>query len=376
MLRLPVLKLRDLADRLDCRLEGDGGVEIRRVAGIETAEAGDLTFFANPRYATALRSTRAAAVILAEDAPTAPCPMLRTAEPYLAFARAVELFTDTVRPTPGIDPASCVAADAALGDGVSVGPFVSISAGAVVGPRTVIHPHVTVGAGVTIGADCVIHAQAALREGVVLGDRVVVQNGAVIGSDGFGFARRPDGTHQKIPQHGGLVVEDDVEIGALVAIDRPALGETRIAAGAKIDNLVQVGHGVKIGRNALLAAQVGIAGSTVVEDDVVLAGQVGVNGHITIGKGARATGQTGITNDVPPGSFVSGLPAVENRAWRKAASSFVQLPALRRRVAALERRYAELERGNRLSTGNGPPGGDAQGGVDPPNGPGPGKADG
>ena len=365
-----------MADRLDCRLEGDGGVEIRRVAGIETAEAGDLTFFANPRYATALRSTGAAAVILAEDAPAAPCPMLRTAEPYLAFARAVELFADAPAPTPGIHPTSHIAADAEVGDGVSVGPFVSIGAGTAVGPRTVIHPHVTVGAGATIGADCVIHAQAALREGVVLGDRVVVQNGAVIGSDGFGFARRPDGTHQKIPQHGGLVIEDDVEIGALVAIDRPALGETRIAAGAKIDNLVQVGHGVKIGRNALLAAQVGIAGSTVVEDDVVLAGQVGVNGHITIGKGARATGQTGITNDVPPGAFVSGLPAVENRAWRKAASSFVQLPALRRRVAALERRCAELERGNRLSTGNGPPDGDGQGGVAPPNGPGPGKAGG
>ena len=369
MIRLRVLKLRDLADRLDCRLEGDGDVEIRRVAGIEAAEAGDLTFFANPRYTTALRSTRAAAVILADDAPAAPCPMLRTAEPYLAFARAVELFADGPAPAPGIDSASQVAADAKLGDGVSVGPFVFIGSGAVVGPRTVVHPNVTIGAGATIGADCVIHAQAALREGVVLGDRVVVQNGAVIGSDGFGFARRPDGTHQKIPQHGGLVIEDDVEIGALVAIDRPALGETRIAAGAKIDNLVQVGHGVRIGRNALLAAQVGIAGSTVVEDDVVLAGQVGVNGHITIGKGARATGQTGITNDVPPGSFVSGLPAIENRAWRKAASSFVQLPALRKRVAALERRCAELERRGPPSTGNCPTGEDAESAVKPPNRP-------
>ena len=343
MIRLPLLKLRDLAGRLDCRLEGDGDVEIRRVAGIETADASDLTFFVNPRYTTALRSTRAAAVILADDAPVAPCPMLRAAEPYLAFARAVELFTDYAPPEPGVDPASRVAADAKLGEGVSVGPFVSVGPGAVVGPRTVIHSHVAIGAGVTVGADCVIHAQAALRERVVLGDRVVVQNGAVLGSDGFGFARRPDGTHQKIPQHGALVIEDDVEIGALVAIDRPALGETRIAAGAKIDNLVQIGHGVKIGRNALLAAQVGIAGSTVVEDDVTLAGQVGVNGHITIGKGVRATGQTGITNDVPPGSFVSGLPAIENRAWRKAASSFVQLPALRKRVAALERRCTELE---------------------------------
>ena len=343
MLHWAGLKLCDLAERLDCRLEGDGGVEIRGLAGIETAEAGDLTFFANSRYAKALRSTRAAAVILADDAPAAPCPMLRTASPYLAFARAVELFTDDAPHAPGVDPASCVADDAKLGDGVSVGPFVSIGAGAVVGPRTVVHPHVTIGAGATIGADCVIHAQAALRERVVLGDRVVVQNGAVIGSDGFGFARRPDGAHQKIPQHGGLVIEDDVEIGALAAIDRPALGETRIAAGAKIDNLVQIGHGVKVGRNALLAAQVGIAGSTVVGDDVVLAGQVGVNGHITLGKGARATGQTGITSSLPPGAFVSGLPAIENRAWRKAASSFAQLPALRRRVAALERRCAELE---------------------------------
>ena len=389
MINSLVLKLRDLAERLDCRLEGDGDVEIRRLAGIETAEAGDLTFFVNPRYTTALRSTRAAAVILADDVPAAPCAMLRTGAPYLAFARAVELFTDAPPPPPGVDSASHVAGDAKLGDGVSVGPFVSIGSGAVVGPRTIIHPHVYIGPGVTIGADCVVHAQAActrrrlregvvlgdrvvvqngavigsdgfgfarrpdgthqaaLREGVVLGDRVVVQNGAVIGSDGFGFARRPDGTHQKIPQHGGLVIEDDVEIGALVAIDRPALGETRIAAGAKIDNLVQVGHGVRIGRNALLAAQVGIAGSTVIGDDVVLAGQVGVNGHITIGKGVRATGQTGITNDVPPGSFVSGLPAIENRAWRKAASSFVQLPALRNRIAALERRCAELEQPRR-----------------------------
>lgn len=332
------------------------------MAAIETAEAGDLTFFANTRYTTALRSTRASAVILADDAPTAPCPMLRAAEPYLAFARAVELFTSAAPLEPGIDPASRVAGDAKLGEGVSVGPFVSIGPGTVVGPRTVIHPHVTIGAGVTIGADCLIHAQATLRERVVLGDRVVIQNGAVIGSDGFGFARRPDGTHQKIPQRGGLFIEDDVEIGALVAIDRPALGETRIAAGAKIDNLVQVGHGVKIGRNALLAAQVGIAGSTVVEDDVTLAGQVGVNGHITIGQGVRATGQTGITNDVPPGSFVSGLPAIENRAWRKAASSFVQLPALRKRIATLERRCAELEgRGRPHPRDAGKPGGSGPG---------------
>jgi len=337
------LKLREVATRLECRLEGDGEIEIHRVAGIDSAQAGDLTFFVNPRYATALRSTRAAAVILADDAEPAPCPMLRTQAPYLAFANAVALFADTVAPVTGVDSASCIAEDAQLSEGVSVGPFVSIGSGVSVGPRTVIHPGVHIGPGATIGADCLIHSHVAVRERVVIGDRVVVQNGAVIGSDGYGFARRSDGTHQKIPQVGGVVIEDDVEIGAHVAVDRPAVGETRIQAGAKIDNLVQVGHAVKIGRNALLAAQVGIAGSTTIEDDVVLAGQVGVNGHVTVGKGTRATGQTGITNTVPAGSFVSGLPAIDNRAWRKAAASFKLIPALRKRVAELERRLADLE---------------------------------
>lgn len=337
------LKLREVAARLECRLEGDGEIEIRRVAGIDTAQAGDLTFFANPRYATALRSTRAAAVILADDAEPAPCPTLRTQTPYLAFAHAVALFADEIAPAPGIDSASSIAADARLGDGVSIGAFVSIGSGVSVGPRTVVHPGVHIGPGATIGADCVIHSHVAVRERVVIGDRVVLQNAAVIGSDGFGFARRPDGTHQKIPQVGDVVIEDDVEIGAQVAIDRPAFGETRIRAGAKIDNLVQIGHAVQVGRNALLAAQVGIAGSTTIEADVVLAGQVGVNAHVTVGQGTRATGQTGITNSVPAGSFVSGLPAIDNRAWRKAATSFTLLPVLRKRVAALERRLAELE---------------------------------
>ena len=337
------LKLREVAIRLECRLEGDGEIEIGRVAGIDTAQAGELTFFVNPRYATALRSTRAAAVILADDAEPAPCAMLRSASPYLAFANAVALFAEQTAPAPGIDSASSIATDACLGDGVSIGPFVSIASGVSIGPRTVVHPGVHIGADTTIGADCVIHSHVAVRERVVIGDRVVLQNASVIGSDGFGFAKRPDGTHQKIPQVGGVVIEDDVEIGAQVAIDRPAIGETRIRAGTKIDNLVQIGHAVQVGRNVLLAAQVGIAGSTTLEADVVLAGQVGVNSGVTIGEGTRATGQTGITRSVAAGSFVSGLPAIDNRAWRKAATSFTLLPALRKRVAALERRLAELE---------------------------------
>jgi UDP-3-O-[3-hydroxymyristoyl] glucosamine N-acyltransferase len=343
MIYCAVLKLREVAASLECRLEGDGEIDIRGVASIENARPGDLTFFANRRYSTALRTTKAGAVILGVDAEAAPCAMLRSTAPYLAFANAVSLFADVATPTAGVDAQSSIAPDARLGEGVSIGPFVSIGAGVVVGARTVLHPGTHIGAGATIGADCVIHSQVAIRERVAIGDRVVLQNAAVIGSDGYGFAQRPDGTHQKIPQLGGVVLEDDVEVGAHVAIDRPAVGETRIQAGAKIDNLVQIGHGVKVGRNALLAAQVGIAGSTTIEDDVVLAGQVGVNGHVTVGKGTRATGQTGITNTVPAGSFISGLPAIDNRAWRKAASSFGLLPELRKRVAALERRLAELE---------------------------------
>ena len=345
MIYCAVLKLREVAARLECRLEGDGEVDIRRVAGIDAAQAGDLTFFANPRYAAALRSTQATAVILATGAEMAPCAMLRTETPYLAFANAVALFADEVPPAPGVDPASSIAADVRLGEGVAIGPFVAIGSGASVGPRTVIHPGAYVGPGAQIGADCVIHSHVAVRERVEIGDRVVLQNAAVIGSDGYGFARRADGTHLKIPQVGGVVIEDDVEIGAHVAIDRPAVGETRVRAGAKIDNLVQIGHAVQVGRNALLAAQVGIAGSTIIEDDVVLAGQVGVNGHVRVGKGTRVTGQTGITKTVPAGSFISGLPAIDNRIWRKAAASFQLLPALRKRVAALERRLAALEGG-------------------------------
>ena len=212
-----------------------------------------------------------------------------------------------------------------------------------IGARTILYPHVSVGRDAEIGADCVIHAHVSIRERVRLGDRVVLQDGVVIGADGYGFARRRDGTHEKIPQVGGVVIEDDVEIGANTTVDRPAVGETRIGAGSKIDNLVQIAHGVQVGRNVLLAAQVGVAGSSVIEDQVTLAGQVGVAGHLTIGKGTIATAQTGIPNSVDPGSFISGYPAIPNRDWLKSSAVFRKLPELRRLLADLERRIAELE---------------------------------
>ena len=337
------MKLQDIAARIDCRLEGDGTIDIRGVAGIEDAGPGDLTFFTNPKYAAELRTTHASAVILGDTAEAAPCAMLRARQPYLAFARAVALFQDPWRPAPGVHRLAFVDAGVSLGDDVSIGPFAVVEHGARIGARTIVHAHAVVGRQTEVGDDCVIHAGVSLREHIRLGHRVVVQDGAVIGSDGFGFARRPDGTHQKIPQIGGIVIEDDVEIGANTTIDRPAVGETRIGAGTKIDNLVQIAHGVAIGRNVLLAAQVGIAGSVTVEDDVTLAGQVGVAGHITLGKGVIATAQTGIPNSVAPGELVSGYPAIPNRAWLRSSAVFRKLPELKKQVAELERRIRELE---------------------------------
>ena len=340
------MKLETIAARLGCTLEGDGAIDITRVAAIESAGPGDLTFFANPRYAAALRRTRASAVIAGERVDDAPCAVLRTKEPYLAFARAVALFADTTPPPPGIHARAYVAEGAEVAADASIGALSYVGEGARIGARTIVHPNVTIGRGAAIGDDCVIHAGVSIRERVRLGNRVIVQDGAVIGGEGFGFARRADGSHEKIPQVGDVVLEDDVEVGANSTIDRPAVGETRIGAGTKIDNLVQVAHGVAIGRRVLLAAQVGIAGSSVIEDDVTLAGQVGVSGHITIGKGVVATAQTGIPNSVEPGALISGYPAIPNREWLKASAVFRRLPELRKAVADLERRLASLEQGS------------------------------
>lgn len=337
------MKLREIAEHLGCRLEGDGNIDIVRVTGIEEAGAGDLTFFTNLKYAAHLKRTGASAVIAGDQGPGAPCAVLRTAHPYLAFARAVALFADPWTPPSGVHRLADVAAGATVDPTASVGAFVVIDDGAQVGARTVIHPHAVIARGARLGIDCVIHSHASVRERVQIGNRVVIQNGAVVGSDGFGFARTPEGTHHKIPQVGGVVIEDDVEIGANAAIDRPAVGETRIGAGSKIDNLVQVGHGVTVGRNVLLAAQVGISGSSTIEDAVTLAGQVGVAGHITIGKGTIATAQTGVPNSVDPGSFISGYPAINNRDWLRASAVFRRLPDLRKAVARLQARLADLE---------------------------------
>jgi UDP-3-O-[3-hydroxymyristoyl] glucosamine N-acyltransferase len=226
---------------------------------------------------------------------------------------------------------------------VSVGPFAWIGARATIGARCVIHPHVAIYPGASLGDDCLVHAHVSIRERCRIGHRVILQNGVVIGSDGYGFAPRPDGTYQKIPQTAPVVIENDVEIGANSTIDRPAVGETRIQSGTKIDNLVTVAHGVHVGKNVMLVAQVGIAGSTTIGDSVILAGQVGVAGHLHVGARTRATAQTGIPNSVPEDSLISGYPAIDNRDWLKASAVFRRLPELKKAVADLERRLAELE---------------------------------
>ena len=337
------MTLHDLATRLGCRLEGDGTIEITGVAGIEQAQPGQVTFLANPKYHGALATTRASAVIVDETVPVAACAALRTPEPYVAFARAAELFASIPRPPAGVDACSAIGRDVRFGRNVAVGPFVTIGDGAAIGDNTVIYSHAAIGPGTTIGADCILYSHVAVRERITIGDRVILHSGVVVGSDGFGFARRKDGTHYKIPQAGTIVLEEDVELGANTCVDRPAVGETRIGAGTKIDNLVQVAHGIHMGQRVLLAAQTGIAGSTTVEDDVVFAGQVGVAGHITIGKGTVATAQTGISNSTDPGSFVSGYPAISNRNWRKSSVLFKKLPELKKTLEDLERRVAELE---------------------------------
>jgi UDP-3-O-[3-hydroxymyristoyl] glucosamine N-acyltransferase len=336
------MRLRELAERLGCRLEGDGTIDILRVAAIDAAGPGDVTFLANPKYLPALASTGASAVIARADVPEGPCAMLRTDDPYLAFARAVGLFAPETRPAPGVHALAAIATSAAIGRDVSIGPFVAIGEEARIGDRTLIFPNVTIGPGAVIGDDCVIHANVAIRERVTLGHRVTLQNGVVIGGDGFGFVRRSDGSHEKIPQVATVIIEDDVELGANTTVDRPAVGETRIKRGTKIDNLVQVAHGVTVGRNVLMAAQVGIAGSTDIGDDVMFGGQVGVGGHLTIGKGAVAVGQSGVTNSIEAGAMVAGYPAIDSREWRKASVIFRRLPELKRRIEELEARVAEL----------------------------------
>lgn len=337
------MKLRELAALLGCELEGDGDIDIMRVATLEQAGAGDVAFLANRKYAANLPHTRASAVIVGTAVNGAPCAVLRTKNPYLAFALATQTLYPAKRPEPGVHPTAIVAADAVIGNDVSIGPFVVIESGVRIGARTIIEAHSVIGAHAFLGTDCVVRTRVSIRERVIIGAGVIIQDGAVLGSEGFGFATREDGTHEKIPQVATVVIEDDVEIGANTTIDRPAVGETRVHAGTKIDNLVQIAHGVVIGKNSLLAAQVGVAGSSVLGEAVMLGGQAGVTGHVTVGDRVKAGAQAGIIGNVPADAFVNGHPEMDVLAWRKSFAVFQRLPEMRKRLADLEKRMKGLE---------------------------------
>jgi len=325
------MKLSEIASRLGARLEnGSPDTEISGVAGIEEAGEHQLTFVANRRYAGAARTTRASAVIVSEDFPAGATAVLRSKNPYLAFARALEFFYQPPKYAPGVHPTAVVHSSAKIGTGAHIGPYVVIDEDVVIGDRAVILAHVVIYRGARIGKNFFAHAHAVVREHCRLGDSVLLQNGAIVGADGFGFAKDDAGKWHKIVQSGPAVLDNDVEVQANACIDRASIGETHVAAGAKIDNLVQVGHGSSVGENTLLCAQVGLAGSTEVGKDVILAGQVGVAGHCKIGDGAIATAQSGIPNDVPAKAVVSGYPAIDNKLWLRCVAVFNRLPEIAR----------------------------------------------
>jgi len=327
------MKLSKLAASLDARLEnGSPDAEISGVAGIEDAGPGQITFVANPKYATAARTTKAAAVIVSPDFPALPGGMLRAKNPYLTFARAIELFYQPPQYAPGIHPTAIIHPSAKIGANPHIAPYVVIDADVTLGDDAILLAHVVVYRGARIGNHFFAHANAVVREHCTIGNRVLLQNGVVIGADGFGFAKDHSGNWHKIVQSGPAVLEDDVEVQANACVDRASVGETRVGRGTRIDNLVQVGHGSRVGQNTMLCAQVGLAGSTDVGDNVILAGQVGVAGHCKIGDGAIATAQTGIPNDVAPGAIVSGYPAIDNKLWLRCSALFHKLPELAKAV--------------------------------------------
>jgi UDP-3-O-[3-hydroxymyristoyl] glucosamine N-acyltransferase len=325
------MKLSQIASALNARLEnGSPDTEITGLNGIEQAGPGELSFVANPKYGALARSTKASAVIVAEDFPAIPAAMLRAKDPYLSFAHALELFHQPQRYAPGVHPTAVVHPTAKIGRDAHLGPYVVVGEDVEIGANAVLLAHVVIYRGVKIGDNFFAHAHSMVRENCRIGNNVLLQNGVVIGSDGFGFAKTSEARWHKIPQPAPVVIEDDVEIQANSCIDRASVGETRIRRGVKVDNLVQVGHGSQVGEDALLCSQVGLAGSTEIGNRVILTGQVGVVGHCKVGDDAIVTPQSGVAHDIPAGAVVSGAPAVEHKLWLKYSAILPKLPEIAR----------------------------------------------
>lgn len=329
------MKLSAIASALNARLEnGSPDTEIAGLNGIEQAAPGELSFVSNPKYSAAARSTKASAVIVSEDFPDIPTAMLRAKDPYLAFAHALELFHEPVRYAPGVHPTAIVHPTAKIGRDAHIGPYVVVDEHVEIGARAVLLAHVVIYRGVKIGDNFFSHAHVVVRENCRIGNNVLLQNGVVVGADGFGFAKTHDGHWHKIPQPAPVVIEDDVEVQANSCIDRASVGQTRVGRGVKIDNLVQVGHGSQVGEDALLCSQVGLGGSSEIGKRVILTGQVGVVGHCKVGEAAIVTPQSGVANDIAAGALVSGAPAVDHKLWLKYSALLPKLPEIARAVRA------------------------------------------
>jgi UDP-3-O-[3-hydroxymyristoyl] glucosamine N-acyltransferase len=343
------MKLSDVAEKLSCRLEGDPSAEITGIAGMDHATAGQITFLANRRYFPLLHTTRATAIFIEDgirierDPGLPSLAALRSNNPYLAFARAIELFYQPPAYAPAVHPTAVIAKSAQIGAGAHIGPYCFVDEEVAIGDHSVLHSFVSIYRGAKIGSHFFAHSHSVVREYCRIGNRVILQNGVVIGADGLGFAKQKDGSWYKMNQSGPAVLEDDVEVQANACVDRATVGETRIARGAKIDDLVLIGHASQVGPNAMLCGQVGLAGSTKVGDGCILAGQVGTAGHLTIGNGAVITAQSGVPNDVPPAGLYSGYPAVENRQWLKTQAALNRLPDLQRKIRELEEEIAKLK---------------------------------
>ena len=338
------MKLQAIAEALGCRLRGSGEVEISGVLGMEHAGAGHLTFLANPKYAPKVKHTKASAILVSEPLEGLEIACLISENPYLDFARALALFYQPPRPAAGVHPLAYVAPTATLGENCSIGPFAVVGERVRIGRNAVLHPHAVIYEGAEIGDDFLAHSHATVREFCRVGHRVTLQNGVVVGGDGFGFAKRADGTHFKIVQSGITVIEDDVEVQSLTSVDRATVGETRVRRGAKIDSLVQVGHACTVGEDNIICAQTGLAGSTVLERNVLLAGQVGASGHLTVHEGAIVYAQSGIGGDVAPNARISGSPAFGAGDWLRSITAFPKLPELLKAVRELKKRMDELEK--------------------------------
>ena len=337
------MKLSEIVEKLDGMLDGDGDIEITAVAGLGEGSAGDISFLSNPKYAAKVASTKASAVIVPNDwdRPVG-CALVRVENSDQAFAQAAELFYE-IPPSPlaGVHPSAVVAESAQLGEGVCIGANCTVEEGVAIGSNTVVSPNCHIGYKTAIGDSCFLHPLVSIREFTEIGNCVIIHNGAVIGSDGFGYAVQEDGSRIKIPQIGKVVIEDDVEIGANVAIDRARFGKTRIGKGTKIDNLVQVAHNVVIGEHSVLCGQAGISGSTTVGSRVILAGQSGLAGHLKVGDGAIIGAQAGVMKDVPPKDFVMGSPAMTHLQAKKMIANMILLPKLKDKVKQLEKRLEQ-----------------------------------